>query len=161
VHGQFRPQHHGRGDLEQPWRWQAEGLQRGQPPSGKVNPFALALLKENRLPTDALRSKSWDEFAQPAAPFMHFIFTVCDEAAAEMCPVWPGKPTTGHWGVPDPAAVEGTDQEKRRAFLSAYATLFRRIGMFTSLPFDKLQGLALKERIDEIGRVQASDRGAA
>jgi len=106
-----------------------------------------------------LRSKSWDEFAQPSAPFMHFVFTVCDQAAAESCPVWPGKPMTAHWGIPDPAAVEGSDDAKRRAFRSAYAELHRRIGLFTSLPLDKLQSLALKEKLDAIGRTETSESG--
>lgn len=124
----------------------------GSRPGGKVNPFGIELLRANRLPTAGLRSKSWDEFAQPGAPLMHFVFTVCDQAAAEVCPVWPGKPMTAHWGVPDPAAVEGSEDEKRRAFHAAYAELHRRIALFTSLPLDKLEGLALKQRLDDIGR---------
>jgi len=129
----------------------------GSHPAGKVNAFALDLLRANRLPTEGLRSKSWDEFAQPGAPFMHFVFTVCDQAAAELCPVWPGKPMTAHWGVPDPAAVQGSDDEKRRAFRAAYTELHRRIALFVSLSFDKLQGLALQQRLDEIGRTKATD----
>jgi arsenate reductase len=111
------------------------------------------------LPTEGLRSKSWDEFARPGAPFMHFVFTVCDQAAAESCPVWPGNPMTAHWGVPDPAAVEGSDDAKRQAFRAAYAELYRRIGLFTSLPLDTLQGLALKEKLDEIGRTGTNENG--
>jgi protein-tyrosine-phosphatase len=132
------------------------GYSAGSHPSGKVNPFAIELLLTKRLPTEGLRSKSWDEFAQPGAPFMHFVFTVCDQAAAEMCPVWPGKPMTAHWGVPDPAAVQGSDEEKRRAFLAAYAELHRRISIFSSLPLDKLTGLALIQKLDDIGRTQAT-----
>lgn len=132
------------------------GYSAGSHPSGKVNPFAIELLLTKRLPTEGLRSKRWDEFAQPGAPFMHFVFTVCDQAAAEMCPVWPGKPMTAHWGVPDPAAVQGSDEEKRRAFLAAYAELHRRISIFSSLPLDKLTGLALIQKLDDIGRTQAT-----
>jgi arsenate reductase (thioredoxin) len=126
----------------------------GSFPTGQVNPFALALLHANRLQTDGLRSKSWDEFTQAGAPFLHFVFTVCDQAAAEPCPVWPGQPMTAHWGVPDPAAVQGTEDEKRRAFLAAFTLLNRRISLFTSLPLDKLDVLALKEKLREIGRTK-------
>jgi arsenate reductase len=132
------------------------GYSAGSHPSGKVNPFAIDMLRTKRLPTEGLRSKSWDEFAQPGAPFMHFVFTVCDQAATEACPVWPGKPMTAHWGVPDPAAVQGSDDEKRRAFLAAFAELHRRIAIFASLPLDKLKGLALKQKLDDIGRTQAT-----
>jgi arsenate reductase (thioredoxin) len=124
----------------------------GSHPAGAVNPYALDLLREQRLPVDGLRSKSWDEFAGPGAPAMDFVFTVCDQAAAEPCPFWPGQPVTAHWGVPDPAAVGGTDEEKRRAFRDALLTLRRRIELFTSLPFDKLSVLALRDRLNEIGR---------
>lgn len=124
----------------------------GSHPAGAVNPYALDLLREQRLPVEGLRSKSWDEFAGPGAPAMDFVFTVCDQAAAEPCPFWPGQPVTAHWGVPDPAAVGGTDEEKRRAFRDALLTLRRRIELFTSLPFDKLSVLALRDRLNEIGR---------
>jgi arsenate reductase (thioredoxin) len=137
-------------------RGRLAGYSAGSHPSGKVNPFAIELLRAKRLPTEGMRSKNWDEFAQPGAPFMHFVFTVCDQAATEVCPVWPGKPMTAHWGVPDPAAVQGSDEEKRRAFLAAYAELHRRITIFTSLPLDKLKGLALKQKLDDIGRTQAT-----
>ncbi|MGZ8488724.1 MAG: arsenate reductase ArsC, partial [Candidatus Binatia bacterium] len=110
----------------------------GSRPAGKVNPLALELLAKNRLPTEGLRSKDWNEFTQPGAPFMHFVFTVCDQAAAEACPVWPGQPMTAHWGVTDPAAVQGSDEDKRKAFLKAYTELYRRISLFVSLPFDKI-----------------------
>lgn len=124
----------------------------GSHPGGHVNPFALELLLSNRLPTEGLRSKRWDEFSQPGAPFMHFVFTVCDQAAAEACPVWPGKPMTAHWGIRDPAVVEGSDDVKRRAFYTAFNELQRRISLFINLPFDTLKGMALKEKLDEIGR---------
>jgi arsenate reductase (thioredoxin) len=124
----------------------------GSHPKGEVNPFAFELLRENRMSTDELRSKDWAEFARPGAPRLDFVFTVCDQAAAEVCPVWPGQPMTAHWGVPDPAAVEGTDGEKRKAFREAYYVLRRRIELFASLPFDKLSKLALQERLRDIGR---------
>jgi arsenate reductase len=126
----------------------------GSHPTGKVNPLALELLEKNHLPTQGLRSKDWNEFSRPGAPFMHFVFTVCDQAAAEPCPVWPGKPMTAHWGVQDPGAVEGPEEVKRRAFLKAYTELHRRISLFLNLPFDTLNKLALKEKLDEIGRTQ-------
>ena len=123
----------------------------GSYPKGKVNRFALELLGQQRIPTQGLRSKSWDEFAKPEAPAMDFVFTVCDKAAAEQCPYWPGQPLTAHWGVPDPAEVEGSDDRKRKAFLEAFLVLKRRIELFASLPIDKLSRLALKERLDQIG----------
>ena len=124
----------------------------GSHPAGKVNPFALELLEKNRLPTQGLRSKDWSEFSRPGAPFMHFVFTVCDQAAAETCPVWPGQPMTAHWGVHDPAAVQGRMRRNASAFLKAYTELYRRISLFTCLPFETLSNLALKEKLDEIGR---------
>ena len=123
----------------------------GSHPTGKVNPFALELLEKARLPTTRARSKSWDEYARPGAPRVDFIFTVCDSAAAEACPVWPGHPVTAHWGVPDPAAVQGSDEQKRRAFKDAFTSLSRRIDLFLALPMEKLEGLALKKKLDEIG----------
>lgn len=126
----------------------------GSHPTGSVNPLALELIENNRLSTQGLRSKDWNEFSRPGAPFMHFVFTVCDQAAAEPCPVWPGQPMTAHWGVHDPAAVQGSDEDKRKAFLRAYAELHRRISLFLNLPFDTLSKLALKEGLDEIGRTQ-------
>ena len=124
----------------------------GSHSTGQVNPFALELLEKNKLPTSELRSKDWSEFSRPDAPFMHFVFTVCDQAAAESCPVWPGQPMTAHWGVTDPATVQGSDASKRAAFLKAYTELYRRISLFTSLPFESLSKLALKEHLDQIGR---------
>ena len=124
----------------------------GSHPTGTVNPFALELLEKNRLPTNQARSKDWNEFSRPGAPFMHFVFTVCDQAAAETCPAWPGQPMTAHWGIHDPAVVQGTDDVKRSAFLKAYSELYRRISLFTCLPFQTLSNLALKEKLDEIGR---------
>ncbi|MGB2817058.1 MAG: arsenate reductase ArsC [Burkholderiaceae bacterium] len=124
----------------------------GSNPTGRVNPFAIELLQKNRFATDSLRSKSWDEFAVPGAPPLDFVFTVCDNAAGEVCPFWPGQPVTAHWGVEDPAAVEGPDDDKRKAFVRAMTTLQRRIELFLSLPHGKLDKLALQHHLDEIGR---------
>lgn len=132
----------------------------GSHPAGRVNPFALELLQKNGLPTAGLRSKSWDEFGAPGAPPLDFVFTVCDNAAGEVCPLWPGQPVTAHWGVEDPAAVEGTDEDKRKAFVRALTTLQRRIELFLSLPHGKLDKLALKRRLDEIGASGEAGRAA-
>jgi arsenate reductase len=119
-----------------------------------VHPHALDLLESRRLRTRGLRSKSWDEFAGPGAPVMDFVFTVGDQAAGEACRIWPGNPLTAHWGVPDPAAVQGTEAERRRGFLDAYLALENRIKIFVALPIDKLDRTALKRSVEEIGRVQ-------
>lgn len=124
----------------------------GSHPAGQVNPFALELLEKNHFDTSELRSKSWDEFARPDAPHLDFVITVCDNAAGEVCPVWPGQPMTAHWGVPDPAAVDGTDDQKRRAFIDAMNQLQRRICMFVSLPFATLDGMKLEQAVREIGK---------
>jgi len=123
----------------------------GSFPTGRVNPFALKQLETAKLPTSNLRSKSWDEFAKPGAPPMDFVFTVCDNAAREVCPVWPGQPITAHWGVPDPAAVAGSPEQIGRAFLDAFVVLDRRISLFLCLPLSSLDKLALKREIDRIG----------
>jgi protein-tyrosine-phosphatase len=128
------------------------GFSAGSHPKGAVNPYALEVLRDQRMSVDGLRSKSWDEFAGPEAPAMDFVFTVCDQAAAEACPYWPGQPVTAHWGLPDPAAVEGTEEEKRRAFRDAFLVLKRRIELLASLPVDTLDRLALRDRLDRIGR---------
>ena len=125
----------------------------GSRPAGKVNPGALEWLKAHGHATSGLRSKSWDEFAAPGAPEFDFIFTVCDNAAGEACPLWLGHPATAHWGIPDPAHVEG-DEARRAAFSKAAEQLSRRIQMFLSLPIDKLDKLALKEKLAQIGRIQ-------
>lgn len=127
------------------------GYSAGSHPTGKVNPFALEILEKHRIDTSNLRSKNWDEFARPGAPGMHFVFTVCDQAAGEVCPVWPGQPVTAHWGVDDPARAEGADAEKRQAFMRAFAVLSTRINLFLNLPLDKLDRLVLKSKLDEIG----------
>jgi arsenate reductase len=124
----------------------------GSHPTGRVNPQALDLLQKLGYSTDKLRSKNWDEFAAPGAPPLDFVFTVCDNAAGEVCPVWPGQPITAHWGIPDPAAVEGTDEQKQKAFNEAFLILERRISLFLSLPLRSLEQLVLQERLSEIGR---------
>jgi protein-tyrosine-phosphatase len=129
----------------------------GSHPTGQVNPFALELLQKNRLPIEDLRSKDWDEFARPGAPELNFVFTVCDKAAGEVCPVWPGQPMTAHWGVPDPAAVEGSDEAKRKAFFLAWNFLYNRISLFANLPLLKLDKLTLQTRLQEIGKTAPVD----
>jgi len=124
----------------------------GSHPGGKVNPLALELLQKNRIDTSGLRSKSWDEFARPGAPALDFVFTVCDNAAGEVCPIWPGQPISAHWGVQDPAAVEGAEELRRRAFLRAFSELSTRINLLLSLPIDKLDRLVLKKKLEEIGK---------
>jgi arsenate reductase len=126
----------------------------GSKPAGRVNPFALELLQQQGYSTEGLRSKNWDEFAAPGAPEFDFIFTVCDNAAGETCPFWPGRPASAHWGIPDPAAVTGDDDAKRAAFRKAYDQLSRRIELFMSLPIDNLDKLTLKEKLAEIGRIK-------
>jgi len=124
----------------------------GSRPSGVVRPEALKLIRMAHLPTEALRSKSWEEFAKPGAPKMNFVFTVCDNAAKETCPVWPGQPMTAHWGVPDPAEAKGTQEQIEHAFRDAYLLLERRISLFLSLPLGSLDKLAIQKEIDRIGR---------
>ena len=128
----------------------------GSDPKGAVNPFALRLLESLDYPTEGLRSKSWAEFAAPDAPVMDFVFTVCDNAAGEACPVWPGQPMTAHWGIEDPAAVEGTDLEKHTAFLAAFRYLRNRINAFSSLPLSSIDRLSLGTQLREIGRMGGS-----
>jgi len=131
------------------------GFSAGSQPKGDVHPLTLELLRGMKLPTTGLRSKSWLEFSQPDAPKMDFVFTVCDQAAAETCPIWPGQPMTAHWGVPDPAAVIGSEAEKAAAFRDAFSRLDARIKLFVSLPFDKLERMALKREVDKIGRLRS------
>jgi len=128
------------------------GFSAGSHPKGTVHPIALQLLRKMNMPTEGLRSKSWDEFAAPGAPPLDFVFTVCDNAAGEVCPYWPGQPMTAHWSVPDPAAVEGSDTDKWLAFRDAFRMLDNRIKIFTSLPLTSLDRTKLKERVDAIGR---------
>lgn len=136
----------------------------GSRPKGAVNPFALRVLESYGYPTDGLRSKSWDEFADAEAPKLDFVFTVCDNAAGEACPAWPGQPMTAHWGIEDPAAAEGTDIEKERAFVQAFRYLKNRIALFCALPVGSLDKLALQAKLRDIGRAQgatAAHRDAA
>ncbi|MBA4284749.1 MAG: protein-tyrosine-phosphatase [Xanthomonadaceae bacterium] len=134
-------------------RGRFRGYSAGSHPAGAPNPYALALLAEQGIAIEGLRSKSWDEFSGPAAPKLDFVFTVCDSAASEACPYWPGQPVTAHWGLPDPAALPDTDPAaKRRAFLDTFVALRRRIELLANLPLASLQGLALQRQLDEIGR---------
>jgi len=126
----------------------------GSHPNGQINPYALKYLQQQGLATEGLRSKSWDEFSGSDAPHFDFIITVCDNAAGEVCPIWPGKPSTGHWGIEDPAAVEGTDAEKLKAFAHAYALMNRRISLLINLPAAKLEAQAIRHELNLIGRLR-------
>jgi arsenate reductase len=132
----------------------------GSYPKGQVHPLAVELLKRTNLPAEGFRSKSWDEFAAPGAPPIDFIFTVCDNAAGEVCPVWPGKPMTAHWGIADPAAVEGTDVEKASAFRKALKELETRIKLFTSLPIASLDSMTLQAQLRELGKNNTASESA-
>jgi arsenate reductase (thioredoxin) len=127
------------------------GFSAGSYPKGVVHPLALETLRDHHFPTTGYRSKSWDEFAGTGAPALDFVITVCDQAAAEVCPVWPGQPITAHWGLPDPAAIPGTDEDRRRGFRETFVALRRRIELLAALPVEKLSRLALQERVMEIG----------
>ncbi len=140
------------GILNQKGRPNFTAFSAGSHPSGQVRPEALKQLEAAHFSTEGLRSKSWDEFAQPSAPALDFVFTVCDNAANEVCPVWPGQPMTAHWGVPDPAVVKGPDEQVQRAFRDAFFLLDRRIGLFLSLPLTTLDQLALKQELNKIGK---------
>jgi arsenate reductase len=133
------------------------GFSAGSHPNGQVNPFALDLLKRLEFPTEGLRSKSWDEFSTPASPHFDFIITVCDNAAGETCPVWLGKPITAHWGIPDPATVQGTDIQKKTAFNQAFKSMDRRIKLFLSLPIASLDQLRIKQEMDTIGKTALTE----
>jgi arsenate reductase len=133
---------------------QFKGYSAGSFPKGTVHPLALQLLTELGLRTQGLRSKSWNEFAKPDAPLMDFVFTVCDQAAGEVCPIWPGHPVTAHWGVPDPGAIDGSEAERMLAFRDAFRALERRIKIFTSLPIDKLDHMTLTSQVEAIGRLR-------
>jgi len=129
-----------------------KGYSAGSFPKGAVHPLVIDLLEKAHLDTSRLRSKSWDEFAKPGAPMMDFVFTVCDQAASELCPVWPGNPVTAQWGVPDPAPVQGAEVERRHAFRDAYVVLENRIKLFVALPIDQLDRMAIQRTVDDIGR---------
>jgi protein-tyrosine-phosphatase len=133
-----------------------KGFSAGSHPRGTVHPIALALLQRMNLPIEGLRSKDWEEFARPGAPHMDFVFTVCDRAAAEVCPIWPGQPMTAHWGIEDPAAVEGRDADKWLAFRQTFRTLDNRIKIFMSLPLASLDNIRLQRKLDDIGTMTPS-----
>jgi arsenate reductase len=141
-------------------RGRFRGFSAGSHPKGEVNPLALDALKRHHLPTTGLRSKSWDEFAAPGAPPLHFVFTVCDRAAKEACPFWPGQPMTAHWGVEDPAVVEGNEEQKLRAFAKTFRELDARIKIFTSLRIDLLDRMSLKRELDAIGNLSEESHPA-
>jgi len=132
-----------------------KGFSAGSTPSGRVNPYSIDLLRQLNYDVSGLRSKSWDEFAARGAPVMDFVFTVCDDAAGEVCPVWPGQPITAHWGVPDPSRAEGTEAEKRLAFADTHRMLSQRIGIFVNLPLKSLDTVALRHRLTAIGKGEA------
>ncbi|MEW8038115.1 MAG: arsenate reductase ArsC [Candidatus Thiodiazotropha sp.] len=134
-------------------RGRFRGYSAGSNPKGELNPYTVLELKRNNYLTEGLRSKDWEEFAVDDAPTMDFVFTVCDKAAAEVCPVWPGQPMTAHWGISDPAAIEGNDIEKKAAFSKAFSELQNRISIFVSLPLESLDKLKLQEKLDEIGKI--------
>lgn len=135
----------------------------GSQPAGKINPLALNLLRKTNYDVSGLRSKSWEEFAAPGAPKLDFVFTVCDNAANDVCPIWPGQPMTAHWGLPDPVKAQGTEAERNLAFADTMRMLTQRIGIFVSLPLDKLSKLSLQKQLDEIGRLrrEASSKQSA
>jgi arsenate reductase len=133
------------------------GFSAGSFPKGAVHPYALKLLNDLGFPTDGLRSKSWDEFARPGAPVMDFVFTVCDQAAGEVCPIWPGQPTTAHWGMPDPAAVEGSELMRWQAFRETFRILENRLKVFIALPIASLSQMSLKAQVEQIGHMHAPD----
>ena len=134
------------------------GFSAGSHPARAINPFAWELLAKNRIETAGLHSKSWDEFARPGAPVLDFVFTVCDNAAGEACPIWPGQPMTAHWGIADPAAAQGTDEERRKAFVRAFTELTTRINLFLSLPIEKLDRLKLREKLEAIGKSVSAEK---
>ena len=143
--------------LNREGRGRFKAFSAGSHPKGEVNPLALRTLDEMGFPTEGYRSKDWQEFAEPGAPELDFVFTVCDNAAGEVCPVWPGRPLTAHWGIEDPAAVDGDEDRRRRAFRSAFYALQRRVGLFLALPLESIDELSLRTRLREIGRTRDSD----
>ena len=146
--------------VNQPGAGRFKGFSAGSQPKGQVHPYALDLLASLGFPASGMHSKSWEVFAAAGAPHMDFVFTVCDSAAAEACPIWPGQPMTAHWGVPDPAAVEGSELDKRTVFREAFTALENRIRLFMSLPFASLDRMALQQRLDAIGRKSPSSAAA-
>jgi len=148
------------GILRKEGRGRFNAFSAGSHPKGAVNPFAIKVLESFKYPTDGYRSKPWDEFAGPDAPRLDFVFTVCDSAAGEACPVWPGQPMTAHWGTEDPAAVEGTDIQKEAAFVTAFRHLRNRITVFTALPLRSISKMALSAKLSEIGHMEGASIGA-
>jgi arsenate reductase len=144
IFGEVLTNHWGRGRFR--------GYSAGSHPRGEVNPLTLELLRQLRFPTDGLRSKDWEEFARPGAPRMDFVFTVCDRAHAEVCPVWPGQPMSAHWGIPDPAGAEGNEAQRMMAFREAFRALENRIKIFVNLPISSLDKVRLQQRLDDIGQ---------
>ena len=142
--------------LRKEGRGRFQSFSAGSQPKGTVNPFAIKVLRDMDYPVHDLRSKSWQEFAKPGGPVMDFVFTVCDNAAGEACPIWPGQPMTAHWGIEDPAAVEGTDLQKEAAFVEAFRYLKNRIAIFTSLPLSSIDALSLGARLRDIGRIDGA-----
>jgi len=140
--------------LNQAGKGRFKGFSAGSHPAGQINPFAIELLQKQHFSLEGLRSKNWDEFAKPGSPQLDFVITVCDKAAGEVCPVWPGQPMTAHWGIEDPAAIEGDDETKRRAFAKAFREMNTRILIFASLPLHKLDKIALKRELDAIGKLR-------
>jgi protein-tyrosine-phosphatase len=141
-------------------RWGKErfnAFSAGSQPKGSVHPLAIEILEQFRMPVAGLRSKSWLEFSGPGAPALHFVFTVCDNAAGEVCPIWPGHPMTAHWGIPDPAAVEGTEEQQRQAFRKAFSDLDARVKIFTSLRLETLDRMALQHALDDVPRQAIED----
>jgi arsenate reductase len=151
MHGKLRPLDHGGSQYELNKDANFRAFSAGNHPAGFVNPNAIKMI-ETASADRSLRSKQWDEFAKPGAPALHFVFTVCDAAAQEVCPVWPGQPMTAHWGVPDPAAVTGTPEQVERAFREAFVVLDRRISLLLCLPLDSLEKLAIQKELDRIGK---------
>ena len=141
-------------------RGRYRALSAGSHPKGAVHPYTLDLLRQLKVPTDGLRSKSWDEFARPASPDLDFVFTVCDQAAGEVCPIWPGQPITAHWGFPDPAAFDGTEAEKRAVFADVFRQIENRIKIFCALRTDKLSRLALQRELRRMGKRDSEDSAA-
>ena len=140
--------------LNQMGKGRFQAFSAGSHPAGQVNAHTIELLQEQKMPVDGLRSKNWDEFAQPDSPQLDFVITVCDKAAGEVCPVWPGQPMSAHWGIEDPAAVQGDEETVMRAFKKAYREMYTRISLFTSLPLHKLDRMALQRKLDDIGKLR-------
>jgi len=149
--------------LRKEGRGRFQSFSAGSQPKGTVNPFAIKVLRDMDCPVNDLHSKSWQEFARPGSPVMDFVFTVCDNAAGEACPIWPGQPMTAHWGIEDPAAVQGTDLQKEAAFVEAFRYLKNRIAAFTSLPLASIDSLSLGTKLRDIGRIEGAtiERGKA